>query len=418
MPDFTYTVKDSSGKTIKASTAADSKEALIADLQQKGYFILAVTEGILSINPQGSSQKIKISRKFTRNGVATQDKLLLARQLATMLDSGVNLMRSLTIVVEQTESKQFYEILQHVRNDVEQGISLNKALSRYPKVFDTLWTSLIEVGEASGTMPRVLNKITIYVEKAEALKSAIISALIYPAILLTAVVGAILVFAIFIGPRFQELYSTLGSNLPGLTQGLLDLFSFIRSKFFILLGSIIIFIMMIRKYLATPIGKVQWEQLLFSLPVLGDLQKTAIMEKFASQMTILVESGVPIIQALDIIERLIGSKICEGLVKQIKKNVSEGKMISEEMAKTNFFPSMAIQMIAVGEETGELAKMLNHVAEYYQRVLAIATQRFTATFEPIMLIVMGGTIGTIIVAMFLPMLNMSSLGAPTAGGGG
>ncbi|MDD3374976.1 MAG: type II secretion system F family protein [Candidatus Omnitrophica bacterium] len=415
MPDFLYTVKNEDGKTITGTLTATSKEAVVENLQQQNYYILSIQEGVSRSTPKRSKQKIKRPKKFSHEKVTTQDKLAFATQLATMLDSGVNLLRSLSIIVKQVESKKFYNALNQIYNDVEQGISFSNALAKHPKIFDTLWVSLVEVGEASGTMPRVLNKIASYAEKAEAAKSGVISAMIYPAILLTVAIGAITIFALFIGPKFENMFKSMGAELPGLTQTMLDIFSFMRSYFFHILGVIIVVVFLIKKYIKTPLGRIQFEKLLFKIPILNEMIKLSIMEKFASQMAILIESGVPVLYALDIIERLIGNKICEQSIVEIKKNVGEGKTISEEMAKTDFFPSMAVQMIAVGEETGEMAKMLNHVAEYYQRVLAVATKRFTTTFEPVMLIFMACTIGMIVMAMFLPIINISKMA--TQGGG-
>lgn len=411
MPNFNYTVKNSSGKTIKESATAASKDILITQLQQQGYFILAINEIVPEQASAGVSQApARLNKKFSRKGVGTPDKLLFARQLATMLESGVNLLRSLNVIVEQSESENFYKVLTKIRNDVEQGVSFSVALSRHPKVFDSLWVSLTEVGEASGTMPLVLSKLAFYVERSEAFRSAIISAMIYPGILLCVSFSAILVFALFIGPKFQDMYASMNATLPPLTEKMLNLFTLLKSKFLLIFGSLCVIFIVARKYVATPIGRLQFEGLIFKTPIAGDMVKTAVVEKFASQMSILVESGVPILYALDIIERLIDNRICEGIIAQIKGRVREGKLISDEMGKSHFFPPMATQMIAIGEETGELGKMLNHIAEYYQRELQTFTHRFATMFEPIILIFMGVTIGTMVLAMFLPIFNLASGG--------
>ncbi len=416
MPNFVYTAKDETGKTIKGTMASSSRENLIEGLQQQNYYILSVEEIIIEAPSERQKTKpVKITKKFSRKKSTTQDKLSLSYQLATMLESGVNLLRSLTICVNQAESRQFHDVLVRVRDDVEQGSSFSSALAKHPKIFDVLWVSLIEVGEASGTMPKVLRKIASYAEKAEQTKSAIISALIYPGILMTVAMSAIAVFALFIGPKFQTMYDSMNADLPALTDKLLKLFSFIRSNFFIISGIIIAVILILRNYFKTTTGRIHLEKILFKLPVVNNMITIAIIEKFASQMAILIESGVPILYALDIIERLIGNRVCEQHIIHIKANVREGKMVSAEMAKTGFFPSMATQMVAVGEETGELSKMFIHVAEYYQRLLSVAISRFTSMFEPLILVVMGGVIGVIVVAMFLPILNISKMA--TQGGG-
>lgn len=413
---FTYTVKDETGKTIKNTTTAVSKEKLIEALQNQNYFIVSIKESDASTDLQSTQRRTKPrTRKFTHSGIKTSDLLSFAQQLATMIDAGVNLLKSLTIISEQSDSKEFSRVLTNVKNDVQHGLSFSAAIGKYPKIFNTLWVSLVEVGEASGTMPLILNKISAYIEKADSAKSKVISALIYPAILLFACIAVMTAFALFIGPRFEDMYTSMGAELPELTQALLNFFSFVRSKFFLIIGSIVAGVFVFKKYASTPLGRVQVENMLFRAPVLGEMILVSVVEKFTSQMAILIQAGVPILYSLEIIARMIDNKTCQRHINNIKKNVGHGKMISEEMIKTDFFPAMVGQMIAVGEETGEMGKMFNHVSVYYQRELEVATTRFTTAFEPIMLIFMACTIGFMVVAMFLPIFNLS--GAMMGGGG-
>lgn len=408
MPNFTYTIKNLSGETINESVTASSRESLIAQLQSQGYFILRIEDA--SSPKVINDLPISKERKFKRKKIKSEDTLLFSRQLATMIESGVNLHKSISVVIDQTESKDFYKVLSVVRADVEQGSSLSVAISRHPKIFNQMWISLIEVGEASGTMPLVLNRLASYIERAAAFRSMIISALIYPAILVCVVIGALFFFALVIGPKFEDAYATLDLKLPALTKTLLGLFTFLRTNIFWLFAGVCAIFVVGRKYVRTPLGRLQAERIIFKIPVAGSMVKTAIMERFASQMSILVESGVPILHALDIIERLIGNMTCGKVIAQIKEKVREGKLISEEMTRTDFFPSMAAQMIAIGEETGELGKMLNHIAGYYQQVLSTFISRFTSLFEPIVLVFMGAAIGTIVLAMFLPIISIATGG--------
>lgn len=408
MPNFTYTIKNLSGEAITESVTASSQEALIAQLQSQGYFILKIEEG--SSLAGNTNFPIATNKKFKRRKVKSEDTLLFSRQLATMIESGVNLHKSLSVIVDQVESENFYKVLMSVRADVEQGSSLSVAFAKHPKTFNQMWVSLVEVGEASGTMPLVLNRLAAYIERAAAFRSTIISALVYPAILICVVMGALLFFALYIGPKFEAAYASLDLELPALTKYLLATFTFLRKNILLIFGILCAIFIVGRKYVQTPMGRLQVEKLLFNIPLTGAMIKTAIMERFASQMSILVESGVPILHALDIIERLIGSILCGKIIAQIKAKVREGKLISEEMAKADFFPPMAAQMIAVGEETGELGKMLNHIAEYYQRALSVFIARFSSLFEPIVLVFMGAAIGVMVLAMFLPILNIATGG--------
>jgi len=297
-----------------------------------------------------------------------------------------------------------------VKNDVEQGSSFSASLAKHPKIFDQFWVSLVEVGEASGTMPVILEKLAFYLEQRAGFKSALISAIIYPAILLVVASGAIMFFALVIGPKFKTLFDSFNVELPIITRVLLGTFDFIKSRFLVIIGAIGGILLLVRNYGRTPTGKFNIERILFSLPKFGYVYKTIVVERFTSQMSILVETGVPILYALDITQRMMENLTCENIISEIKKNVREGKLIADQMGKSGFFPPMAVQMILIGEETGELGKMLKRVAQYYQEYVEVFMKRFGTIFEPIMLVFMGGVIGVIVVAMFLPIFNISQLG--------
>ena len=412
MIQFVYTVKDSKGQTITDVIEAVDQESLVEQLQKQGYFILGIQE---KKSGQESSDKKdqKLNSKkhtFTHGGVTLEDLLTFSRQLATMLESGVTLMRSLDVIVSQVESKKFFMVLEKVKKEVEQGSSLSESLGKHPKVFNQFWVSLVEVGEASGTMPMILEKLAFYLEQEAAFTSTIISAIVYPAILFVVASGAIAFFAFFVGPRFEEIFKSLGTQLPALTVVLLSTFKFIQTKFFVLLGIMGVILFVMWKYYQTKQGRLNVEKILFSLPIVGRVLKLIVVERFASQMAILIESGVPILQSLDITERLVGNKTCEIIVGNIKNGVREGELLVAPMIKSDFFPPMAIQMIMVGEETGELSKMLKHVSKFYQTNVETFMKRFGTMIEPFMLVFMGGAIGVIVIAMFFPLFNLTSGG--------
>ncbi len=409
MPKFNYTIKDKSGKTITGSDEAVDQATLVTRLQQQGFFILSV-QSQSKISPSRTEGGIKKRTNFSHNTVTLDDLLTFCRQMSTMLNTGVTLLRSLDIISMQVDSKQFHQILLDVKRGVEEGNSLSSSLAKHPRVFSKLWVSLVEVGEASGNLPNVLEKLAFYLEQQAAFKSAVISAIIYPVILLVVAVGAILFFALVIGPRFKSLFDSFGVELPIITRVLLGLFDFIKTKFLLLIAIAGVILFAIRKYSKTPLGQRQYEAILFSLPKVGYVFRTIVVERFTSQMSILVDSGVPILYALDITQRMVNNKTCEEVIADIKKNVREGKLIAQTMMTSGFFPPMAVQMILVGEESGELAKMLRSVAEYYQNYVQTFMKRFGTIFEPLMLVVMGGAIGIIVIAMFLPIFSIANMG--------
>ena len=411
MPQFFYTVKDLNGKTITNTTDAVNEDALVDKLQKEGYFVLSVQSAEAKVKKSSSVKSTAAQHAFTHTAITIDDILVLARQLATMLGSGVTLLRSLDVILSQVESRSLADVLSKVKGDVEQGRSLSHALAKHPKVFGQFWVSLIEVGEASGTMPTVLEKLAFYIEQQAAFRSAIISALVYPGILFFVCVGAVAFFALYVGPKFETIFISMKVEMPLITKVLLAVFKFIKEKILLIIGGSIAFVFFLRQYTKTYQGGLQAEKFMLSLPVFGNVIKLIIVERFSSQLAILTESGVPILYALEITEKLVENKTCALVVAKIRESVREGRLLAEPMLASGFFPPMAVQMIKVGEETGELGKMLKHVSEFYQRNVEAFMKRFGTLIEPAMLIIMGGVIGTIVIAMFLPLFSLSSGGA-------
>jgi len=411
VPKFSYVVKNEAGETQKNVVDATSKEALVSKLQAEGLFVVSITP--LTATAPRKKPKVpllKKRKKFRRKNIKLQDLLIFSRQLATMLESGVPLIRSIAVIQSQIESEQFFRIIDDVRENIEQGGSLSSALANHSKVFNPFWISLVEVGEASGNLPTVLEKLAFYLEQQAAFRSTIISGIIYPAILFSVSMGAIAFFALVVGPKFQNIFDSLNAELPWITLTLLGFFSFVKKNIFLLIGGIIVFAFAFWKYIKTYAGKLLWERFLFKLPTFGEIFKLIIVERFSAQMSILVDSGVPILYALDITERLVDNHTCALVISDIKESVKQGDLLVAAMERSDFFPSMCIQMIMVGEETGELSKMLRHVAKFYQESVETFMRRFATIIEPFMLVFMGAVIGTIVVAMFLPMFDISQLG--------
>jgi len=411
MPKFSFVAKDKDGKTHKNIIDAINESAVVERLQKQNLFVISIKElKIASPSQKRAQAKRQAKKRFSHKKTKLNDLLVFARQMATMLEAGVSLLRSLNVIRSQVGSEEFSIALKRVRDNVEQGGSLSAALAEHPKIFNQFWVSLIEVGEASGTIPLVLNKLVFYLEQQTKFRSTIISGLVYPLILFMVSMGAVIFFALFVGPRFESIFETMEIDLPLITIILLATFKFIKSYFFVLLGVLAGSIFFLQKFLQTYSGKMLWEKFIFNLPQAGEVYRLIIVERFASQMSILIDSGVPILYALEITERLVNNNTCAIIVNDIKESVREGALLAHSMERTDFFPVMASQMITVGEETGELSKMLKHVAAYYQEVVETFMHRFATIIEPFMLVFMGAIIGTIVIAMFLPMFNISQLG--------
>lgn len=407
MPRFSYTVKNKEGKTIKSFLDAHNKQAIVERLHREGYFIVDVRE----ISPfAGGKKTFKKKRKFNHGGIKLQDFLTFARQMTTMLEAGITLNRSLDVIQTQTQSERFFKILNQIKKDVEQGGALSLALSKHPGVFNQFWVSLVEIGEASGTLPEVLNKLAVYLEQQAEFRSSIISAMVYPIILFFVAMGAVGFFALFVAPRFEAIFESMKVDLPLLTVLLLAFFKIVKANFLLIICTLVVSLFLLRRFTRTYLGRGLYEKFLFRLPVIGEIYKLIVVERFSSQMAILLDSGVPILYALDISERLVSNQTCAFLIAGIKEAVREGESLVKPMERSDFFPPMAVQMISVGEETGELSKMLKHVAQFYQSSVETFMKRFSTLVEPLMIVIMGAVIGVIVVAMFLPLFNIAQGG--------
>jgi len=410
LPKFKYTVMDSQGQSKTAETEAFDKDSLIQQLQREGYFVRNIEE-VVAQSPTKKIQAATASHKqFSHKNIQLGDLLSFARQLTTMMEAGVTLLRSLEVITGQIESEKLHKILTQVNHDVEQGDSLSQAMAKHPKTFNQFWVSLVEVGEASGTMPMVLNKLAFYMEQQASFQSSITSAVMYPVVLFCICMGAVAFFALFVGPRFENIFNSMGVELPLITRVLLNTFRFIKQQFLLLILSGVGGFFLFKKWIQTTPGRLQFEKFMFGMPSLGKVYKLIVVERFTSQMSILVDTGVPILHALDISSRLVDNITCARVIADIKESVRQGELLVAPMERSGFFPSMAIQMITVGEETGELSKMLKHVAAFYQDTVETFMKRFGTLIEPFMLVFMGGVIGVIVLAMFLPMFNIAQLG--------
>ena len=408
MPIFSYTVKDSEGKSKMDIVQSHSEEALIEKLQGEGYFVVKIRLAMEKSVLKGDKKAEEF--KFDHDACKIEDLLVLSRQLATMLEAGVTMLRSLDVIVSQIQSKQLFMAVRQVHNDIEQGSSLSVALAKHPKIFNQFWVSLAEVGEASGTMPLVLNKLAQHVEQDASFNSAIISALVYPMILFVVCIGAVVFFALVVGPKFETVFTAMHAELPLMTRCLLGFFDFIKHYLLLIMCAGTGLFFMLKIYFSTPLGQLQFEKILYHLPVVGDITRLIVVERFAAQMAILIESGVPILYALEITEKLVDNKTCSLVVAQVREGVREGKGMADALLESAFFPMMAVQMIKVGEETGELGKMLKHVADFYQSNVEAFMKRFGTLIEPFMLVFMAVIIGVIVVSIFLPLFKLGQGG--------
>ena len=414
MPKFFYIARDRNGKRITGYEEVSSEDEVSGRLQSRELTVVNIVSESseklgLKQKTAGTGRKVQLRR----SRVTHEDLVLFCRQLATLLGAGVTILKSLDIISKQVSSQKFYTAIKEVEKGMQGGFSLHEALSKHPKIFSELWVNLVESGEASGNLAIVLDRLASTLERDAAFRSKIISALVYPTILIFAGTGALLFLTIKIIPTFATLFKDFKVQLPLLTRILLLVSSIIRHGIIFIILGISFGIYIFRRYIATNDGRRRYERFKIGLPVLGDFFRALIVERFSSGMATLIESGVPLLYSLEITEHSVGNAIMADIVHQIKEDVRQGKPLNYTLEKSGFFEPIVVQMVAIGEEIGELPQMFKRINTFYQEQVETFLTRFTSIFEPMILLFMGLIIGVMVIGMFLPIFQLSSM----SGGG-
>lgn len=388
------------GQLIKGSSEAKTKEELIRSLQVKGLTVISMAEG-------SKGTKRSETRRKAHKKVNLDDLTLFARQLAVLLESGVTILRAITVLTQQIESELLLDACEKVEIDLKTGVSLKDAIAKHPRVFSQMWLDLIETGEATGQLAFVLRELADYLEEMRALRKKIISALIYPAVLIVVSVFAIFIFMYKVIPIFSGIYKGLG-EMPALTRAVIGFSDFLTNHIFkvIILAAIIGFAL--RRYVKTQNGRRQFDRFKLTIPIVGDIVQSVAIERFARSLGMLLKGGISIIHALDIAIKSTANKVMEESLEKVKISVMEGKPISVPLAQMGIFPPLVSQMIGVGEESGKLAQLLDEVSKFYAEDISTKVSRLVTLFEPALLVVMGLAIGTLVVAMYMPIFKMAT----------
>jgi type IV pilus assembly protein PilC len=412
MPRFYYIARNRSGAKETGTEEGATQEEAVNKIQAKGLIVVNIIPETASphLSPDsGSPQKVKLKPKHGR--VTGEDLMLFCRQLSTLIGAGVTILKSLNIIANQVASRKLQSVIIELNKSMEAGLSFHEAMAMHPKIFSDLWVNLVESGEASGNLAVVLGRLATYLEKAAEFKRKIISALIYPAILTFAGLGALFFMAVKIIPTFAEIFKGFNITLPLLTQILVAISDFLRRGLFIIISAIVGIIFIFRNYIKTKAGRKKFESFKFNLPAFGEFFLALIIEKFSSEMATLLESGVPILYSLEIAERSVNNLVMADIIRKIKEDVREGKSFRESLERSAFFEPMFIQMVSIGEEIGELPQMFKKVNVFYQEQCDTFLARFVALFEPFILVFIGSLIGVMVVGMFLPIFKIANLGA-------
>ena len=411
MPKFYYVARNHAGVKETGSAEGTDQEDAVSKIQSKGLIVVnVIPESIEVSGGLSSSNLVKVKFKPKHRKATSEDLMLFCRQLSTLIGAGVTILMSLEIISRQVASMNLYKVLIDLRKNMEAGLSFHEALALHPKIFSDLWVNLVESGEASGNLSVVLSRLASYLEKSAEFKRKIISALIYPGILMAVGLGALFFMALKIIPTFADIFKGFNITLPLLTQILVGISDFLRKNLIMLLLAAWAAVFSFKKYIQTKPGKRNFEKFKFRLPVFGEFFMALNIERFSSGMSTLLESGVPILYSLEISERSVDNLIMSDIIHQIKEDVREGKSFRASLEKSGFFEPMFVQMVSIGEEIGELPQMFKKINAFYQEYCETFLVRFIALFEPFALVFIGSIIGIMVIGMFLPIFKISSIG--------
>lgn len=364
----------------------------------------------MSINPTKIKKKPKDifeNVAMFQPKVSQTDVIIFARQFSTMIDAGLPLIQCLDILQNQQENKTFKRVLVDIKNSVESGSTLADTLRKYPKLFDDLFVNMVAAGEIGGILDTILQRLAAYMEKAAELKARVKGAMTYPIIVLCVaalVVGVILVFVI---PVFEKMFADFGSALPVPTQIVVAMSNFVKSNVPFMIGGLIVISYAFRRFRGTKKGQRITDELILKSPVFGSLLRKTAVAKFTRTMGTMLSSGVSILESLEIVAKTAGNMVIEAAVYKVRSGISEGRTMSEPLSETGVFPSMVVQMISVGEQTGALDSMLEKIADFYDKEVDQAVDNLTAMIEPIMMVFLGTVIGGLVVSMYLPIFKMA-----------
>jgi type IV pilus assembly protein PilC len=398
MAVFTWEGRSTQGALQKGSIEAANEAMALLLLRRQN-----IQPALIKEKPKD----ILANLAFLQPKVTTKDLILFTRQLSTMIDAGLPLIQGIEILANQEPNKTFQKILIQIKMDVEAGSTFADALKKHPKVFDNLYTNLVAAGELGGVLDIVLQRLAAYIEKNEKLKRKVKGALVYPSTILVIAAVVVLVMLVFVIPVFQDMFSSLGGQLPALTQGVVDLSAFLRRNFLFLIGAAVAVGFVLSRVKATDKGGYFFDKLFLKLPIFGLLIRKVAVARFSRTLGTMISSGVPILDGLDIVAKTSGNRIVEEAIMITKMSISEGKTIAEPLSKSGVFPSMVCQMVAVGESTGALDSMLVKIADFYDEEVDAAVDALTSLIEPMMMIFLGSTVGTMLAAMYLPIFKMA-----------
>ena len=400
MPVFLWEATNRKGEVKKGEVDATDETSVRGILRRQGFRSITVKprpKDLLEYFP------------FLKQRVKEKDVVVFARIFSTMINAGLPLIQCLELLAAQEQNKAFKEIITAIKTDIEGGATLSDSLKKYPKIFDELFVNLVAAGESGGILDVILQRLSNYMEKAMKLKSKVKGAMTYPASVLVISFGVVALLLLKVIPVFQKMFASMGGEMPGPTQFLVNASEFMQNYWMFMAGGMVALFIAFKRFRSTEKGNYIIDSLILKSPVFGPLLKKVAVAKFTRTMSTMMSSGVPILEGLTIVSKTAGNVIIERALIETKKSISEGRTIAEPLAETDIFPPMVVQMIAVGEATGALDTMLAKIADFYDDEVDAAVDAMTALLEPFMMVFLGGVVGGMIIAMYLPIFKMASV---------
>jgi type IV pilus assembly protein PilC len=399
MPVYVWVAQTKKGRKLKGEIDAATEAIALSQLKKRNFTVKK-----LKLKPKDIFENIS----FLKPKVTNKDLVVFTRQFSTMIDAGLPLVQGLTILAEQSENPTFKAILKEITKDVEGGSTLAEAMKKHPKIFDSLFVNLVAAGEVGGILDTILRRLAQFIEKAEKLKSQIKGAMTYPIVVMAIAIIVISVILVFVIPVFEDMFKSFGSALPTPTQIVVNMSRFLKGNIHWIIIALIALGYGLKRYRNTAGGRKQTDTLFLKLPVFGNLLKKTAVARFTRTLGTMISSGVPILDALEIVAKTAGNVVIEEIIYEVRGSIAEGQTIAEPLSENDIFPGMVIQMIAVGEATGALDSMLEKIADFYDEEVDAAVAALTSMLEPLLMLFLGGSIGGLVIAMYLPIFGMAA----------